>query len=69
MLRGVGFSRVLLTNDFTAPAWAVDVLSDRDVRPIEPALKGLRGAPISILGAGTGFGVACPVRDEPEPAA
>jgi glucokinase len=57
-LKEFGFSGALLINDFEALAIAVETLSERDVRSIGPELKGLAGAPISILGAGTGFGVA-----------
>ncbi len=62
-LKDFGFSEALLINDFVAVAFAVEVLSQRDLHVIGPDLPGLHGAPISILGPGTGFGVSCLVRD------
>ncbi len=61
-LKNIGFGQALLINDFVALAYAVDVLSDNDACPIGPNIAGLPGEPISILGAGTGFGVSCLVR-------
>jgi glucokinase len=61
-LRQFGFAEVLLINDFAALALASEVLGAGDLRTIGPALAGVRGAPISIVGAGTGFGVSCLVR-------
>ncbi len=57
-LKDFGFRDALLINDFAALALAVEALSESDVRSIGPELKGLAGEPISILGAGTGFGVS-----------
>ncbi len=62
-LRDFGFSEALLINDFVALAFAVEVLDERDLHVIGPAIEGLNGAPISILGPGTGFGVSCLARD------
>ena len=39
------------------------MLSKPDLLAIGPDLRGLHGAPISILGPGTGFGVSCLARD------
>ena len=61
-LSDIGFGRALPINDFVALAYAVDVLGDSDACPIGPNIAGLPGEPISILGAGTGFGVSCLVR-------
>lgn len=61
-LKDFGFSDALLINDFAALAFAVEVLSESDVRFIGPHLEGMDGEPISILGAGTGFGVSCLAR-------
>lgn len=62
-LQELGFQQVTLMNDFAALAWSLETLQPEDVRSIGPELRGNEGAPISILGAGTGFGVACLVRD------
>ena len=62
-LKDFGFSEVRLINDFVALAFSVEVLSERDLHMIGPTLRGLNGAPISILGPGTGFGVSCLARD------
>jgi len=58
-----GFERALLINDFGALAFAADVLAPQDLCSIGPEVAGLPGQPISVVGAGTGFGVACLVRD------
>ncbi len=62
-LKEFGFSEALLINDFVALAFAVEVLGKHDLHTIGPDLRGLHGAPISILGPGTGFGVSCLARD------
>lgn len=61
-LREVGFERALLINDFAALALAVDLLDEKHLHAIGPQLKGLEGETITILGAGTGFGVSCLAR-------
>ncbi len=61
-LREVGFERALLINDFAALALAVDLLDAEHVHSIGPELKGADGESITILGAGTGFGVSCLAR-------
>jgi glucokinase len=61
-LRDVGFERALLVNDFTALALAVDLLDEKHLHTIGAPLKGLEGGTITILGAGTGFGVSCLAR-------
>jgi len=61
-LREVGFKRALLINDFAALALAVDLLDEKHLHSIGPPLKGLEGGTITILGAGTGFGVSCLAR-------
>jgi glucokinase len=61
-LREVGFERALLINDFAALALAVDLLHEKHLHIIGPQLKGLEGGTITILGAGTGFGVSCLAR-------
>lgn len=61
-LRKLGFTQVTLINDFAALAYSIETLEPDDVRSIGPEMHGAEGSPISILGAGTGFGVACLVR-------
>jgi len=61
-LREVGFERALLINDFAALALAVDLLDEKHLHPIGPPIKGLEHGTITILGAGTGFGVSCLAR-------
>jgi glucokinase len=58
-----GFEHVLLINDFAALAFAAEVLGPEDLHPIGSASPGIAGRPISVLGAGTGFGVSCLVRN------
>ncbi|HVW67690.1 MAG TPA: glucokinase [Steroidobacteraceae bacterium] len=61
-LEAFGFARTALINDFGALAYAADILGAEDLSDIGPALEGVPDAPISIVGAGTGFGVSCLVR-------
>jgi glucokinase len=61
-LRKFGCEAALLINDFVALAFAVDTLESDCLRSLGPKLEGLAGAPITILGAGTGFGVSCLAR-------
>ncbi len=61
-LRRFGFKEAVLINDFAALAFAVEVLAKEDLRTIGPELKGLERGTITILGAGTGFGVSCLAR-------
>ena len=57
-LHAFGFADSLLINDFAALAFAVTALRPDDFHTIGPDLPGLEGEPISILGAGTGFGAS-----------
>jgi glucokinase len=61
-LRALGFAHALLINDFAALAFAALDLPAKDLQTIGPELPGLDGHPISIMGAGTGFGVSCLAR-------
>jgi glucokinase len=61
-LRNLGFAHALLINDFAALAFAAQELPTRDLHTIGPDFAGLVGEPISIVGAGTGFGVSCLAR-------
>jgi glucokinase len=55
--RACGFERVRLMNDFAALAFAVTGLGDSEKQSIKPGTA-RQGGPISVMGAGTGFGVA-----------
>jgi len=61
-LHRMGFKHALLINDFAAAAFSVTGLQPEDLRTIGPELPGIGGEPITILGAGTGFGVSCLAR-------
>ncbi len=52
------FEAALLLNDFAAQALAAPVLGREDLKTLGPAMKGALDAPLVVLGAGTGFGVA-----------
>jgi glucokinase len=53
-----GFERVELLNDFEALAWSLPLLAGHDLYPLGSG-KALPGAPMLVLGPGTGFGAAC----------
>lgn len=61
-MRRFGCRSALLINDFIALAFAVEILGPSDLRPVGPDLPGIADEPITILGAGTGFGVSCLAR-------
>lgn len=61
-LHALGFSRALLINDFAALAFSVTTLPETAFRNIGPPQEGLLDQPITMLGAGTGFGVSCLAR-------
>ncbi len=61
-LHRLGFARALLINDFAAAAFSVTALRPEQIRTIGPELEGVADEPITILGAGTGFGVSCLAR-------
>lgn len=61
-LKKLGFTHALLINDFVAPAFAVHELGPESFRPIGPELPGMPDEPVTVLGAGTGFGVSCLAR-------
>ena len=52
------FEGVRLINDFCAQALACPLLTPVEQRALGPAIKGASGAPVVVLGAGTGFGAA-----------
>lgn len=53
-----GAAKPRLMNDFAALAFAIPGLDASEVSPVGPARQPVAGAPIGILGAGTGLGVA-----------
>jgi glucokinase len=61
-LRKSGFERALLINDFAATAFSVPALAPEDFRTIGAEIEGMAEEPITVLGAGTGFGVSCLAR-------
>jgi glucokinase len=61
-LRAFGFADALLVNDFAALAFSIAALEPADLHRIGPELSGMAGEPVSIIGAGTGFGAACLAR-------
>jgi glucokinase len=58
------FEAVKLINDFAAQALAAPLLEMDSLRQIGPALRPDSDCPIVVLGAGTGFGVACLARGD-----
>jgi glucokinase len=57
-LCAAGFAHALLINDFAALAFVLPELKAEQLRTVGPELSGLQGAPVTVLGAGTGFGIA-----------
>jgi glucokinase len=55
--RDLGFNRAFLINDFTALANAVPHLTPNEVTMVKLG-EAMGGRPISVMGAGTGFGCA-----------
>jgi len=55
--RALGLERCLVINDFMALAMSLTELGPSDLRPIGDAVPA-RGAPIALLGPGTGLGVS-----------
>lgn len=62
LARECGFSRVTLVNDFAALAFAITRLNKTERETIKTGTARPDG-PISVMGAGTGFGVALLVPD------
>ena len=57
-LHALGFQSAHLINDFAALAYAAEHLEPADLRCIGPDIPAAPGGTITILGAGTGFGVS-----------
>jgi glucokinase len=55
--RALGLERCLVINDFTALALSLTELQPSDLRPMGGAAP-VRGAPMALLGPGTGLGVS-----------
>ncbi len=53
-----GFKAVRLLNDFEALAWSLPQLKPADLYPIGGG-RSVAGAPMLVIGPGTGFGAAC----------
>jgi len=58
------FEAARLINDFVAQAMAAPLLPAENLRRIGPEVRGADGAPLVVLGAGTGFGVAALARSD-----
>ena len=52
-----GIGDILLVNDFEAVAWALPALAGADLHRVGGG-RSVAGAPLAVLGAGTGLGVA-----------
>lgn len=57
-----GFDRAVLLNDFAALALATRQLAATQLFTLGRDQPGIEGAPVSVMGAGTGFGAACLIR-------
>jgi glucokinase len=53
-----GFATVRVLNDFEALAWSLPLLTGDDLRAVGGG-RALAGAPIAVIGPGTGLGAAC----------
>ncbi len=53
-----GFRRVKLMNDYEALVKVIPYLTDADLLTLTPFKKGLKKAPYSVFGVGSGFGAA-----------
>jgi glucokinase len=58
----LGSDTAVVVNDFVALASAIPALTDNDVVRLNDAPR-MRGAPIAVIGAGTGLGVASLIAD------
>jgi glucokinase len=64
--RALGISAVRVINDFAATAWSLPALEPDHVAPVG-AGRAVPGAPMVVLGPGTGLGLACHVPHADEP--
>lgn len=68
--RRFGFRQVRLLNDYAALALGLDRMEPADVRvigPLDATLPGTAGAPLAVVGPGSGLGVAALVPAQPHP--
>ena len=63
-LRGMGFGRAQLVNDYAALAMAAPLLTGADLFTLGPDLPAHPRQNLAVLGPGTGFGVAALAQDE-----
>ena len=56
--KSLGLDELDVLNDFGAVAWAVPVLAPADVEALHGEYRVPPSSPVSVLGPGTGFGVA-----------
>ena len=61
-LRAFGFSQAFILNDFAALALATRQLATEQLFTLGHDRPGMEGAPISVMGAGTGFGASGLIR-------
>ena len=61
-LRGLGFEKAVVVNDFAALAQAAPTLGPADFQVIGPPIEGEADATVCVLGPGTGFGVGALAR-------
>ena len=61
----LGFDRMHVLNDFGAVAWSVPALSDAEAITVHGSDDAPLQGPISVLGPGTGLGVAMLVGNDP----
>ncbi|HEX2653939.1 MAG TPA: glucokinase [Xanthobacteraceae bacterium] len=59
-----GFKSVHVLNDFEATAWSLPAIPQTDLFVIGKG-RPVRGAPMIVLGPGTGFGIACYIPSPP----
>lgn len=61
-LRGLGFDKAIVVNDFAALAQAAPTLGPADFRVVGPPIEGDPASTVAVLGPGTGFGVGALAR-------
>jgi glucokinase len=59
-----GFRQVHVVNDFEATAWSLPHLTSSDLLKLG-GTEGRKGAPMAVIGPGTGLGIACLVPGPP----
>jgi len=64
LAKSLGLDRLLVLNDFGAVAWAVPALDDGDVVHLDGPVARPPASPITVIGPGTGLGVALLIGDD-----